>query len=213
MINFATFIKTKAVYVGSLFVSSIIGGLMAGIVMASIPDSNGYIHSCTLNTTGAVRIIDSASQSCTGAETALNWSQSSGNNGLSFTCPGCNLTYEGSRLAGKDLSSADLANALMSSIDLSGTNFSNAILAAVNLGGSNLTNANLSNVDLTGSSENNSNLSGVNFTNANLTNAYLAGATNMDTATLTGVTWSNTICPDNVNSNDNGGDCAGHLTP
>jgi hypothetical protein len=32
----------------------------------------------------------------------------------------------------------------------------------------------------------------------------------MSTATLTGVTWNKTTCPDNANSSTNGGTCLGH---
>lgn len=53
----------------------------------------------------------------------------------------------------------------------------------------------------------------VNLTNANFTNADLRYTTDMGTATLTGVIWSNTWCPDGTNSSDpgNGGTCLGHL--
>jgi uncharacterized protein YjbI with pentapeptide repeats len=70
-----------------------------------------------------------------------------------------------------------------------------------NLTGSNLTKANLSGA----------NLSGANLTNANLTGANLKGA-NLHTATLTGVIWNNTTCPDGTNSSSNvGKTCVGHF--
>lgn len=46
-----------------------------GVAYATIPDENGVIHGCRNNATGRLRVIDSASQSCTQAETALNWNQ------------------------------------------------------------------------------------------------------------------------------------------
>lgn len=43
---------------------------------AGIPDSNGIIHGCYLNTLGSLRVIDpSAGQKCFPVETPLQWSQ------------------------------------------------------------------------------------------------------------------------------------------
>ena len=55
------------------------------------------------------------------------------------------------------------------------------------------------------------NLSGANLNGANLTQTNLKGATGMSTTTLTGVIWSKTTCPDNTNSNTDGGTCLGHF--
>ena len=41
-------------------------------------------------------------------------------------------------------------------------------------------------------------------------NADLGGADGLDLADITGMTWSNTLCPDYTNSDDNGGTCEGH---
>jgi hypothetical protein len=65
---------------------------------------------------------------------------------------------------------------------------------------------------LIGASLNGANLQGADLTNANLKRADLTGA-NLKGAKLEKVTWSNTICPDGVNSNDAGNSCEGHLTP
>jgi len=46
--------------------------LATAAVSASIPDAQGVIHGCRLNTGGTLRIIDSASASCNGLETTLN---------------------------------------------------------------------------------------------------------------------------------------------
>lgn len=72
------FIKGKIVLLGAVIVSAIVGGASTAIVLAAIPDGDGIIHACRLNLTGAVRIIDSASQNCSGLETAINWSQGGG---------------------------------------------------------------------------------------------------------------------------------------
>src|SRR5688572_11129958 len=45
------------------------------IVFASIPDANWVIHACRLGSTGVVRIIDTASESCTVLETEITWKQ------------------------------------------------------------------------------------------------------------------------------------------
>src|SRR5947209_79516 len=47
----------------------------AGLARASIPDPAGVIHGCRTISSGAIRIIDSATQTCTNKETPLNWNQ------------------------------------------------------------------------------------------------------------------------------------------
>lgn len=66
--------------IGSLLIA---GGSAFGIsqAMASIPDSSGVIHGCYRTTTGELRVIDSATSSCLGDETSLNWSQGPGTAG------------------------------------------------------------------------------------------------------------------------------------
>jgi hypothetical protein len=46
-----------------------------GLAYAAIPDGNGTIHACVLNSQGQVRIVDPAQAPCKGNETALSWSQ------------------------------------------------------------------------------------------------------------------------------------------
>ena len=77
---------------------------------------------------------------------------------------------------------------------------------------SNLTSANMSFLDKS------SNPGQLGFTNSNLTQVNFTGVnlirdTGLDSATLTGVIWSNTLCPDGTNSDNNGNTCVGHLTP
>jgi hypothetical protein len=109
-------------------------------------------------------------------------------------------------LKGKDLSNAIFggANFVGNPIDLSNTTFRGAYLSddsstptafdnSVDFSNDDFTGANLSSVRGCGP---------VNFTNVNFTNANLQGSTwnctagGSPTATVTGVTWSNTICPD-----------------
>ena len=84
----------------------------------------------------------------------------------------------------------DLTNADLSHKNLERVNLSGAILTGANLEGSHLGDGFLPNA---------------NLTNANLRHADLRHAD------ITGVIWSNTICPDGSNSNSHGSTCVGHL--
>jgi uncharacterized protein YjbI with pentapeptide repeats len=68
------------------------------------------------------------------------------------------------------------------------------------LKGANLSDANLSLINLS-----NADLAGVNFTNTELNGPNLTGAN------LTAVSWVNTTCPDQTNSNNDGGTCVNNL--
>ena len=106
----------------------------------------------------------------------------------------------GDDLAGKDLHGCDLRGATLSD-DLARTNLSGADLTDATLQGFLLIGANLSGAVLV-----NANLGGADVTRADLSGADLTGAV------LTGgVVWSNTTCPDDTNSDANGGTCCGHL--
>jgi virginiamycin B lyase len=112
---------------------------------------------------------------------------------------GCNLhslTLTNAQLAGANLAAANLLNA----------NLSDANLAGANLAGANLNGANLSGVNLAGA-----NLNGANLNGANLTGASLKGVLSNSSTNFNNVTWSNTVCPDGTNSNNDGGTCIGHL--
>jgi hypothetical protein len=120
-------------------------------------------------------------------------------------------------LAGAYLGDASLSGANLSGANLTGANFSVANLSGANLSNSNFisgaafSNANLSNANLSNSNVKGANFSGANLTGANLTGANLTGATGLSTATLSGVTWSATLCPDGTNSDKDRGTCVGHL--
>jgi hypothetical protein len=168
-----------------------------------------------------------------------SWQTPSGGSGLGFIiCDFCsvaeiqarytlpsttNQAFDKAELAHFDGSSTDFSGSTFtyanlkasyfSDGDLTNTNFSHASLGPIYFGAQNgsyfsnvnLTGANFSNVNLNNATFENSNLTNVNFTNANLSFVNFTGST------LDNVTWSNTICPDNTNSNDNGGTCEGHL--
>jgi len=71
---------------------------VGGVAYSSIPDPQGVIHGCYDNTTGALRVIDTAGPDvCRGGETALDWNQQgqpgpTGHTGLPGP-PGVALTY------------------------------------------------------------------------------------------------------------------------
>jgi hypothetical protein len=105
-----------------------------------------------------------------------------------------------------NLSNANLAGAYFVGVSLAGTSLTGSNLTGATFTGANLSGANLSNSNLKGA-----NFSGVNLSGANLSSANLMGATGLRTATLTGVIWSKTACPDGTLSNSDGGTCVGHL--
>lgn len=75
----------------------------------------------------------------------------------------------------------------------------------IDLRGANLTDADLTGADLKGA-----NLMGATLIGANLTNADLTGG-NFTYCDLSGVTWDNTVCPDGLNSDNQGLTCANNL--
>ena len=67
--------------------------------------------------------------------------------------------------------------------------------------------ANFTGADLTAANLGNAIIDGANFTNANLAEANFSGASTV--GEFSGVTYSNTICPNGTNSNGDGGTCHG----
>lgn len=68
----------KKIFASLGVLAAVVVGTTA-VTFAAIPDTSGTIHSCYNN--GLVptfRIINSSSQSCTGLETSLTWSQTGG---------------------------------------------------------------------------------------------------------------------------------------
>tara|TARA_B100001123_G_C14991933_1_gene899939 strand:- start:4 stop:825 length:822 start_codon:yes stop_codon:yes gene_type:complete len=93
------------------------------------------------------------------------------------------------------LYAANLSYTNLNSVDLS-----NSFLVLANLSNSYLIYANLSGSDLQSADLSNSYMGDANLFGADLTNAILVG-----------IYWSNTICPDGTNSDDNGGTCENNL--
>ena len=113
--------------------------------------------------------------------------------------------FSGQNLHGQDLSRCFFIDVNFSGANLSGANLKQSVLRSCDFSGANLNGANLQGANLMGA-----NLTGANLNNANLTGANLVGA-KLTGANLHGVTWNTTTCPDNTNSNNDGGTCLGHL--
>lgn len=123
----------------------------------------------------------------------------SANNSDKFS--GVNMS--GLNYSGADLSSLDISGSNMQNGIFNGTNFTGSSLAGNNAPNASLQNANFTNANLSGAT-----FQGSNFTGANFTGANLKGA-NFKSAIVTNVIWSNTVCPDGTNSNNDGGSCVG----
>ena len=139
------------------------------------------------------------------------------------------------QLANTDLENVNLSAGSLFGADLSDANLTNANLADVSLASAEIAGANFSGASLTGVESGSITGTPLNLPapwqllsgyligpGANLTMADLHGVTfdnadlldaNLDNADLSGTTWSNTICPDGSNSDNDGGTCAGFLDP
>lgn len=136
-------------------------------------------------------------------------------------------------LAGANLTGANLKNVNLAGADVQGTIFTGVTWPGLESGdivgtpaslpanfslvdayivgpdasliSANLAGANLSGTDLAGADFGLATLDHANLTGANLTDAFL------DEASLTGVTWSNTTCPDGTNSDNDFGTCVNNI--
>lgn len=121
-------------------------------------------------------------------------------------------------VSGKYLAECDLSNENLTGATLTGANITDSSIRASNLSdvvginsvvglastvasGWQSTNFAGSHVDL-----NAYDLDSADFTSTNFFTAFA-----METASITGVTWSNTTCPDNTNSDDHANTCVGHF--
>ncbi|MEZ5380138.1 MAG: DUF4214 domain-containing protein [Acidimicrobiales bacterium] len=107
---------------------------------------------------------------------------------------------------GVDFSGQDLSDQVINAKNYDGANFTNARLADALVFDSSFVGANFTGATMTDMAIQRSNFSGANFTNAVMSDALISKSSN-----FTGAIWNNTVCPDETNSNDNGGTCAGHL--
>ncbi len=158
-------------------------GAASGVAFASIPDQSGVIHACDrAGNNGSLRIIDTASQTCSSNETAISWNQAgpagpagpqgptgpAGPGGGSVLIDDLSDAYlqeanfVGWNLAGRDFSGANLEEARFQVADLTGTDFSAASFSSTRFAGAALTNA-----DFTGATFING-ARGVDFRGANM---------------------------------------------
>lgn len=223
------------------FIGGAFATLLTTVAFAHGGDTS-KIHGCVRNNgllNGFVRIID-ANANCNNNETPLDWPKENAESFIS--CNECTLAdvqirYDVPTTTNQNFNKALLDFFNVPSTDFSGSTFVNARLRGANFQNATLTNTNWSNAKLgagylAGSTVptdfSDANLTGANFSNAvldhdaftsanltnvNFTNADLRYSYGLDSATLTGITWSNTLCPDTTNSNDNGNTCVGHLNP
>jgi uncharacterized protein YjbI with pentapeptide repeats len=125
-------------------------------------------------------------------------------------------SYEDTDLVGADFTSADLRNASFFFTNAREALFRRANLMGASLRGASFDDADFNradmrSVDATAASFVGADLTLVDLTFADLTRADLTGALLHRAKGLTTVTWSNTICPDGTNSDNNGETCLGHL--
>jgi hypothetical protein len=109
-------------------------------------------------------------------------------------------------LAGQDLSNANLEATTLSDADLRAADLRDATITNARWEGADLRGANLNGADLRNSDLSQADLRGADLSEADLTNADLAEA-DLAHAKMSGITWSNTTCPDGALSEDKGGSC------
>jgi uncharacterized protein YjbI with pentapeptide repeats len=143
---------------------------------------------------------------------------------------GCNFTsanLNDMNLTGVNLTAANLTSADLILTNLTSADLDDVAASFANLGGANLTDASFVEATLIYASIRGDTLNSTNFndadlaaanlneiypTNADFTNANLGDAS-VDSSADDGIIWSNTTCPDETNSDDDGGTCVNHFTP
>lgn len=210
--------QIKIISISSLVLSlAMLGFMITKFTSAAITDGH-FVHSCVKNSSGSVRIVE-ASDTCAGNETALKWNSDGINDFGGFTTKELvsidlgdqSISYRNFKDA--NFSSAGFLRTRMLYGNFKNSNFTGASFNETDAIGSDFTNANFTNVIFAGARFAEVNFMNVNLTNASFTNVNLHGALNVDTTSRIGVIWSNTICPDTTNSDNNGNTCEGHLVP
>jgi hypothetical protein len=191
-----------------LFIISALGFTFLGARAEGIGDAQedgpDKIHGCVVPSSGTV-IILAEGQSCESRQAALGRQQgdsveeSDSSFVIEFTLPG---RGDGDSRAGRAIPSL-FAGDGDSGANWQGVNLSTAVVRAGSFRNADFTGANLQGTRFVDGA-----MEGCNFTDANL-----QGASFEHWQSMSGSTWSNTICPDGTNSDSNGGTCTGHLTP
>lgn len=185
---------TSATLTGANLTQTILAGAnLAGADFSAADLSNARLQNTKMqgtNLSGATLTM-ALTGGITGTPAALpaNWQLLSGAGFGYLIGPGAFLQDE--NLDGANLSGADLDGADVAYSELAGASLANADLAGARMWNEELTGANLADA----------NLSGADLTGARLANGDLDGATFTSATIWSEVLWSNTICPNGLNSN------------
>jgi len=187
----------------SAFGSSFLGARAESTVAAQ-EDGPDMIRACVELSSGTLLILADG-ESCKSRQAARS-RQKGGSVGGSDLRYVMDLTSTdrgvGDSLVGRAFSNFHVGDGY-SGANWQGVNLSTALVRFVSLKDADFTGANLQDTRFVDGT-----LEDCNFTDANL-----PGASFEDWQSMSGSTWSNTICPDGTNSDNNGGTCLGHLTP
>lgn len=156
------------------------------------------VHGCKLTLlgiVGLVRILDNPTDTCNGAETAVHWPST-------LPTPFPRVIGDMFTSGGGKFTNTDFSNTAFGSMEFNGTDFSNTTFEDTYF-----YEAHFSAADLTDTNFDGSTFQTSGFYDSDLTGATFVGA---DTS---GISWSNTTCPDGTDSDNNGNTCVGHLVP
>ena len=117
---------------------------------------------------------------------------------------GTHLRFRNTNMIHAVFAHSEFQTGWFNNADLTYTDFNNVTFTMFNPNGAYRND--FSNSNLSYSNFNDASLYGLTFANANLT-----GATFVSTTFVGNIVWSNTICPDGTNSNDNGNTCMNNL--
>ena len=82
----ASLVRSRAFMFGTSIGAAIaLVGVLLGVAVASIPNTNGVIYGCYSKTTGALRVIDAPSKHCASTERAIHWNQQGAAGAISLT--------------------------------------------------------------------------------------------------------------------------------
>jgi len=134
---------------------------------------------------------------------------------LNTDCPGCDLSWYGpsnsGHFMGIDFSYANLSGASMRNLDVQYTDFSYANLIGTDFSSDMPSETKLHGVIFVGADLKWADFSDTYIIQVDFTDANLEGADFMSSPEIERCIWSNTICPDGTNSDDNGGTCINNL--
>jgi len=207
--------KNKILKYTPLFLAFFSGVIATHLVLFSVSAHGGnadFVHGCVRNLTGLLRIIG-ANDTCNTNETTLDWSRNGiGDFGGFVTTQFNELDTYSEAWSYRNLDGAIFNLGSFNQTKFRGTSFKNAVFNGTQFFEVAAVDTNFSGSTFNGVHFNGSDISNTNFTNASFTGSNLSGV-NFLNSLRTGVTWSNTICPDGTNSDANGNTCEGHLVP